>query len=440
MRIQPCLATSWENPDLLTWIFYLRRGVKFQDGKTLDSGDVVYSYQRLLHGKNLEMAGYLVDISEITENGPLAVRIRTKHPMNVLLNKLRFIQIVPRNANEETIVKKVDGTGPYSLLQWNDKAVLQMVRNDNYWGNKPYFEHVLFRLNQNPEEAIQSLLSGQSQLAQCNSKKVEEISRSGSNIKSMRKDSLFLKYLGYDLERDPTPYCDAPTNPFKSKAVREAIRVGMDTKGLVSQLSSYAIPATQALPPVIFGYNPQISQIPYDPSYAISLLKQAGYANGFDVTLHVRQQVGEAASMVKEQLARIGIRVQVKMLNDNTMLPGLRNHKYSFFLSRIGCPTGDASDILDNCFHSPDPERHYGVMNYGLFTNSEIDHAIEESAAVQSIDTRRDAIQKIMSSVTSEVVWIPLYVDQDVYAMDKSISWQPRSDSFVLASEIAISK
>jgi len=63
MRIQPCLATSWENPDLLTWIFYLRRGVKFQDGKTLDSGDVVYSYQRLLHGKNLEMAGYLVDIS-----------------------------------------------------------------------------------------------------------------------------------------------------------------------------------------------------------------------------------------------------------------------------------------------------------------------------------------------------------------------------------------
>jgi threonyl-tRNA synthetase len=188
-----------------------------------------------------------------------------------------------------------------------------------------------------------------------------------------------LKYLGYDLERDPTPFCDAPTNPFKNKVVREAIRAGMDSKGLVSQLSSYAIPATQALPPVIFGYNPQISQIPYDPSYAISLLKQAGYPNGFDVTLHVRQQVGEAASMVKEQLARIGIRIQLKVLNDNTMLPGLRNHKYSFFLSRIGCPTGDASDILDNCFHSPDPERHYGVMNYGLFSNSEIDRAIEEA-------------------------------------------------------------
>jgi peptide/nickel transport system substrate-binding protein len=357
--------------------------------------------------------------------------------MNVLLNKLRFIQIVPRNSDDETISKKVNGTGPYSLLQWNYKSILQMVRNNNYWGKKPYFEHVLFHLNQNPDQAIQSLLSGQSQLAQCNSKKVEEISGPGKKIKSMRKDSLFLKYLGYDLKRDPTPFCDASTNPFKNKLVREAIRAGMDTRNLVLGLSSYAIPATQALPPIIFGYNPRILQAKYDPSHAISLLKQAGFPNGFNVTLHVRQQVAEAASIVKEQLARSGIRIAVKVLDDNTMLPGLRNHRYSFFLSRIGCPTGDASDILDNCFHSPDPERHYGVMNYGLFTNPEVDHAIEESAALQSIDTRRDAIQKIMSSVTSEIVWVPLYVDQDVYAMDNSLSWQPRSDSFVLASEIS---
>ena len=171
MKIQPCLAVSWENPDLLTWIFYLRSHVKFHNGKILDSGDVVYSYQRLLNSQKLEIAGYLLDIAEVTAQGPLVVRIRTKHPMNVLLNKLRFVQIVPRNADAETMSKKVDGTGPYSLLQWSDKSVIQMVRNAGYWGKKPFFEHVLFRLNQNSDQAIQSLLSGQSQLVQCNSKK-----------------------------------------------------------------------------------------------------------------------------------------------------------------------------------------------------------------------------------------------------------------------------
>jgi len=439
MRIQPCLAASWENPDLLTWIFYLRSPVRFHDGKILDSGDVVYSYQRLLNSQKLEMAGYLLDIAEVTAQGPLAVRIRTKHPMNVLLNKLRFVEIVPRNADAETISKKVDGTGPYSLPQWNDKSILQMVRNDRYWGKKPFFEHVLFRLNQSSEQALQSLLSGQSQLAQCNSKKVEEISSNGKKIKSVRKDSLFLKYIGYDLQRDRTPFCDAASNPFKNELVREAIRTGLDTKSLVSGLTSYAVPATQPLPPIIFGFNPRILQAAYDPSRAVSLLQQAGYPNGFRVTLHVRQIFSEAALIVKEQLGHIGIRVDVQALDDNTILPGLRNHQYSFFLSRIGCPTGDASDILDNCFHSVDPQRHYGVMNYGLFANPEVDRAIEESAVIQSTDRRRDAIQNIMSAVTKEIVWIPLYIDQDVYAMDSSLSWQPRSDSFVLASEISAS-
>lgn len=439
MRIQPCLAVSWENPDLLTWIFYLRSPVRFHDGKILDSGDVVYSYQRLLQSQKLEMAGYLLDITEVTAQGPLAVRIRTKHPMNVLLNKLRFVEIVPRNADTETISKKVDGTGPYSLPQWNDKSVLQMVRNDRYWGKKPFFEHVLFRLNQTSEQAIQSLVSGRSQLVQCNSKKVEGITGNGKKIKAVRKDSLFLKYIGYDLERDRTPFCDAASNPFKNQLVREAIRAGLDTRSLVSRLTTYAVPASQPLPPIVFGFNPQISQASYDPSLAVSLLQQAGYPNGFHVTLHVRQQFGEAAAIVKEQLARIGIRIDVQALDDNTILPGLRKHQYSFFLSRIGCPTGDASDILDNCFHSVDSERHYGVMNYGLFANPEMDRAIEESAGIQSIDRRRDAIQNIMSRVTKEVVWVPLYIDQDVYAMDSSLSWQPRSDSFVLASEISAS-
>src|SRR5262249_39171899 len=158
--------------------------------------------------------------------------------------------------------------------------------------------------------------------------------------------------------------------------------------------------------------------------------------HGFRVTLHVRQLFTEAAMIVKGQLEKIGIVVDVLALSDREILPGLRNHQYSFFLSRIGCPTGDASDILDNSFHSVDPPRHYGVMNYGLYANPAMDRAIEDSAGIQFIDSRRDAIQNIMDTVMQDIVWVPLYVDQDVYAMTNNVQWKPRSDSFMLASEI----
>jgi peptide/nickel transport system substrate-binding protein len=78
-----------------------------------------------------------------------------------------------------------------------------------------------------------------------------------------------------------------------------------------------------------------------------------------------------------------------------------------------------------------------GVQNYAGFASPEVDRAIEESAAVESLFERRAALERIMQMLMDELVWVPLYVDQDVYGIDRGFSWQPRSDSFVLAAEIS---
>jgi len=433
MRILPCLAERWENPDQSTWIFHLRKNVRFHSGKDLTSKDVVYTFSRLLSSQDLEMAGYLLEVAEVTATDGMTVKIRTRFPSSITLNKLRFILIVPANSGG-VLSKQINGTGPYQLKSW--KKDLIFLRNENYWGERPFLREVQFLLNRDSEAAANELLEGKAQFAQCNSKILKEKLSGNAEFEILQSDSMFVKYLGYDVARDRSPYCSVEPNPFKNKLVRSALQLAIDRKELVSKLTTYAVPANQPLPPFIFGYNPAIPDAPYDPQQARKLLQRAGLPNGFDVVLHVRKLFEQAGLLVRDQLAGVGIRVKVVSLEDTEILPGLRRHEYTFYLSRIGSPTGDSSDVTDNCLHSPDPRSHYGVMNYGYYSNSEVDQAIEESSRIPDIDKRRNLVQSIMSKVMDDIAWIPLYIDQDVYAIHKAYSWKPRNDSFILAAEI----
>jgi peptide/nickel transport system substrate-binding protein len=433
MSLRPLLAESWENPDLSTWILHLRSGVRFHDGKVLTSDDVVYTFQRLLNGTELEMSGYLLNIASVRSLDPLTVEIRTSQPMSILLNKIRFVPIIPRGSTEEVLKTKPNGTGPYRLVEWKKEVSIRMLRNEDYWGRKPALQSVTFFFNQTPEDAIRSLLSDRCQFAQCATKKLHGLE---PKFQILRNNSLFLKYISYDLLRDRTPFCNVIPNPFKNKLVREAIHLGIDRNRLVSNLSTFAVPASQAVPPFIYGFNPQIAIPASDRTRARSLLSQAGLPEGFRVTLHARQMFREAAEDIRDQLAEIGIQLDLRVLPDSELFAQLDRRESTLFLSRFGCPTGDASDIMDNSLHSVDLARHYGRHNYGDYSNPEMDHAIEESSQIQNPEERRNALQHIMSIFMDDLVWIPLYIDQDAYVVDKNFLWKPRNDSFILAWEI----
>lgn len=432
MTIRPCLAKLWENPDALTWIFYLQPNVKFHDGKALTSEDILYSFHRLLENPKLEMSGFLADISDITAVGPNAVRIHTAHPMNILLNKLRFVPIVPAGSTSEMLQSRVNGTGPYKFSNWEKGKTIVMIRNDEYWRQKPDIAEVVFLLGQTPGSALNLFLSGKCRFAQCNTK---ELDAHRGKFQVFQNDSLFVKFLGYDLSRDDTPFCSLKPNPFKNKLVRQAINMALDRDSLVSKLPIYASPAVEPLPPFVFGFNPEIRPAGFQVDRAISLLKEAGVP-GFRCTLHYRNNLEEAAKIVQEQLLRIGIHLDLKTAPTPDILPALKHHEYSFFLASMGAPSGDASDILDPALHSVDEPRRYGVLNYGRYSNPEVDRAIEQSAQIQVMDSRRDAIQRIMRTVMDDLPWIPLYIDRDTYAVDSAYVWKPRNDSFIFASEI----
>lgn len=436
MRIQPALASSWETPDPSTWVFELRPAAHFHSGKLLSAEDVVYTFRRLLSHPELEMRAYVADVSDVAAIGIRQVRIRTRKPRGAFLNQLNFVLIVPVGSTPERLEGHVDGTGPYSLDAWRKEDCIRLLRNERYWGRPAPFHIVEFHLARDPDGAIEDLLAGRSQLIQSSSKKMKSAIEATGRHELLVRDSLYVKYLGYDMWRDVTPHCSARSNPFKSVLVRQAINVAIDREQLVAALTTHATPCWESVPRSVFGFNPKIPAPRSDPRAARSLLARAGYPDGFAVTLHTRRIVAETAALVQAQLARVGIRVTTEILPDDRFFGILDRHEASFFISRFGCPTGDAEFILENAVHSPDPIGPYGGSNWGRYANASVDRAIEECGGLL-VDTRRLALlQSLMQALAEDLPRIPLYGDQDAYAIDNAYAWQPRNDGCILASEV----
>lgn len=435
MKLRPCLAKFWENPDPNTWLFHLQPGVHFHSGRSLSSEDVVFSIDRLIRDKNLDVSALLTDVSSVKAIDPMTVELHTEVPISILLNKISFAMIVPKGSTAEMLAQHENGTGPYKLQAWQKGRSLRMTRNEEYWRPKAEIADVTYSFSRSSEQALQDFSTGNFGIVLCNSKKLKDAIQNHAQFEMQVHDSLSVKYLAWDLSRDQTPDCTVTPNPFKNPLVRKAIQLGIDQQEVISSLPAYAAPTTQVVPPFVFGFNSAIRQVASDRTKARELLKQAGLANGFPVTLTARQILQETAENVRVQLSKIGILADLRILPDSNFFDVLNRREASFYLSKLSTTTGDASDVLEAAFHSPDGTG-FGIYNWGDYRNASVDHAIEQSMQVLTVEERRSSLQTVISSVMDDLAWLPLYVDQEVYAVDKTLSWQPRNDGLVLAYEI----
>jgi peptide/nickel transport system substrate-binding protein len=400
----------------------------------LTADDVVASIERLHRHPHMEMAGYALYIKDVTALDPLTVRVRTTRPLAVLLNKLRFVAVVPRGAPDAPLTERPDGTGPFRLAEWRRGRSLRLLRNEEYWGARPALAEVELLLERDPGQAADDLLGGRVQLALCNSKRARARISATGRFEVLTQANLFLKYLGYDL-RPAT--ADGRANPFADRRVREALNLAVDRQRLVDGLIVDAVPARQLVTPAVFGYNARLPLVGFDAQRARRLLQEAGFGAGLKTAIHVRRILAEAADLLREQLRPAGFELDVKSVADEELFGMLARREANLHLSRFGCPTGDASDMLENALHSADPRRHMGVSNHSGYADAEMDRMIEESSANDSVARRRDALERIMARAMEALVWVPLYEDQDVYALDRRFAWRPRLDSVILAAKIA---
>jgi len=215
------------------------------------------------------------------------------------------------------------------------------------------------------------------------------------------------------------------------------VQLALDRSRLAAELPSHAMAANQLVPRQVFGYNARLPEPRPDRERAKALLREAGFPNGFNTTLHTRQILGEAAEPVRRELHEVGIELEVVVLPDPEYFPGLQKHAFSLWLDRWSCTTGDAGELFENALHSSQPIRGLGVYNESAYVNPALDAAIEKMLVIEDLAKRRVALEDLMESVMRDLVWIPLYTDEEVWAVDRGFVWRPGSDYWLHLADVS---
>lgn len=420
LKLQPALALRWFSPTPLTWVFELRPGVRFHDGAPFTADDAVATFERLRREPALQVGINVKEIESVRALEPLRLELRTRRPQPILLNRLTLVAMLPRGVADAA---HPVGTGPYRFVSWERGQSVAMTRNDSYWGPRPPLEHVVIRLGQSPEAAERELRSGQSQLAILASQAVAARLASDASVEVARRTGMFLKFLGFDL---------AGEGPFRDPRVRQALSLAIDRRQLVSQLVEPAVPASQLVPPTVFGFDPELPELRPDLPRARALLREAGLGDGFQVTLHARRIAGSAPGPVAAMLLPLGIKVDVVSESESEFAAGGGAGRFS--LNRFGCETGDASDMLSAAMHSADGSL-FGAAAPGAAAGP-FARALQTAMESDQPEFRGPALMQIMAAGMQQLPIVPLYFDEDVYAVGRGYAWRPRADGYVLAAEI----
>lgn len=355
----PGLAESWEvAPDGKTWTFHLRKGLVFADGDPLKADAVVYSFQRVLKLQK-SPCWLFSDVLGLTEESIAApddytVKIVTNGaPSNVVLtmvgNTLSGV-LNPRVVKEHEVdgdmgqVWLMDhsaGAGPYVLEEWDRKIKVVLKANENYWRGAPKIKTIILQDVPEPTDQLLLLKKGDIDVAWDLTAEQANSLKGGPDVSIVTTPGQSDEYVGMN----------AGWGPFKDVRVRQAVKYAIDYNAIIDKvMTGFAINNQQFLPVGYFGY---VENNPYyqDIEKAKTLMAEAGYADGFDVEIvtNTTERRKTEAVVVQENLAKIGIRATINMMQASQMYDKFRQQGLQIIVAGWGVDYPDA-DALSNPF------------------------------------------------------------------------------------------
>ena len=452
-RLIPGLATSWRAVDPLTWEFKLRQGVKFHDGSEMTADDVVFSLERptTLQGSPASFASFVRPVVGRTVVDKYTVRITTGAPHVLVPYDLNSIMIVSKKAAGTNAGnadfdsgKAAIGTGPFKLIAFKRGDRVELARNEAWWGAKPQWDTVTFRMLSNDAARIAALLSDDVDVVE--NVPTADVARlaADARFKLDRQISWRTLFWHMDQYREVTPFATdkggkpLAKNPFKDPRVRLAVSKAINRDAIVSRvMEGLAAPASNLVSPGIFGHNPAIKIEAYDPAGAKKLLAEAGYPEGFMLTLHApnNRYVNDAriAETVAALLSRVGIVTRVATQPWASYLPHARAGEYTMALVGWGSSLGD--NTIKNHLGTIDEKKGYGAWNFGHYSNPEVDRALERDFTMFDDKAREEAAKSIALLALKDTPVIPMHHEIVSWAMKKGLSYPGRVDQFTFAHQ-----
>lgn len=428
--LQPALATSWKLVDDRTWRFSLRQGVKFHDGTLLTADDVVFSIERAQQPSS-QFAQYALPLGKPVKLDAHTVELRLAVPNPILLEHLSSIFIMSKAWVQANRVERVPsfndreeaysstramGSGPFMLKQRGVGSRTVLAKHAGWWGPvEGNVDEVVFTPIANDATRLAALLSGDVDLIQ--DAPPQDLPRlaQDARVRITSGPENRVIYLGFDVFRDELPGAKG-RNPLKDKRVREAFARAIDADGLKRSIMRGQSLPTGCMTTSAFGCSvaPELEQRwPLDLDAAQRLMAEAGYAEGFDLTLdcpndrYVNDQ-SICVAMVG-MLARIKVRLKVDARTKTLYFPKVQNHDTSFYLYGWGGGTLDPQIIFDPLLHSVDAKTQKGGDNNGRIADAELDGIIDAAATEMNTERRRQLLAQGLRRVREQVWLLPLH-------------------------------
>jgi peptide/nickel transport system substrate-binding protein len=414
-KLLPSLATSWENVDDLTWRFHLRRGVKFHNGYPFTAADAKFSLDRIFDPEEKCRYRSRYDSwEEVIVEDDYTLVVKTKRPDPAVAGWIAFFgNIVSKKWVEENGFEKLQkhamGTGPFKFVSWKRKDRLTLVANEDHFNKVPKVKNLVIRPI--PEVA--------SRVAELEADGVQVITKvpmfiipqleKNPDTSPLVLDGVLVNFMLMDTELVPE---------FKDKRVRQAINYAVDKETIIKGLmQGMGNPVGFGAPSNFPGIDPDLGPYPYDPEKAKSLLKEAGYADGFDLNVfspsHRYIMDKEATQAIAEQLSRIGIRPKVQVMDTGKYFKEWRAKRLNG-LTYIG----------QHLVHW-DQSACYGWINPKsprcTIKNPAMEELLEDMLSTMDVKERYRKAYKLQRMMHAEATQLFLFSSKSIFGISKKV-------------------
>lgn len=454
------LAQSWKVIDDLTWEFALRPNVKFHDGSPFTADDVIFSFNRVPNVPKSPAPKTSYVRGKVFEKvNDLTIRVKTPAPYPLMLNDLAQIEIMSAKAAATATTEDLNagkgtvGTGPYQFVEFVPGDRLVLKRNDSHWQGKPVWERVTFRFIKSDPTRVAALLSGDVDVIE--NVPSADVTRLKTDSRVMVSSALSnrLIYLHMDRHREETPFVKAKDgsaikNPFHNLKVRQALSMALNRPAIVERImEGEAVLAGQLLPDIYSGTSKTLKPVAYNVDGAKKLLAEAGFPNGFALTIHGPNgrypNDTKVIEAVAQMFTRIGIDTKVETLppavfftRASTGGPN-RTPEFSMILGGWSAGTGEASGSLAPLLGTFDTQAGIGTANRGRYSNPRVDELLKKALATVNEQERAKLLAEGTEVAINDVGLVPIYYNKNTWGARKGLRVIGRTDEYTLAMSVS---
>lgn len=432
MEIVPELAVSWERISDTEWIFYLRDGVTWHDGTPFTAEDVVFTVERTvkeghISGRTSPRKGLLDPVTDAVALDRLTVKLITAVPYPALIAFLPHHMIVPKHyveaVGDEYFAENPIGTGPFRFVRWDKGVQIVMERYENYYGGSPAIppvgparlDRVIFRVLPETSTRLAALKAGEIHIA----------TRIPPDLIPEIEADPALRVMAVRGTRSTFLEMNVTRPPFDDPCVRRAVAHAINVDLIIEHvLGGLATPIPSLMSPDSPFYK-DLPRIPYDPARARALLAEAGYPQGFALTLDCTDPFKNVALVIAEMLREVGIDAKVQVWEWGVLLPRLLNREREAWIADWGNATLDPMDIMI-------PKLRTGERgNYSGYSSCLYDGLMYFGEYIaRTPESRRAAYQLAQELIAHELPLVPLWVAMEIYGVSRRVvGWQPSPDS-----------